>query len=772
VLGARTLTGFAALVFFVAHLSALPPSLEDVDSINFAMGVRDFDVAQHQPHPPGYPVFIALGKAATAAARAAGVRHPEVRGLAIWSAVGGALAIVFAFLFFRGIGADERHALWAALLLAASPLFWFTALRPLSDTAGLAVALGALAALAAAAGHRAGARPATGQGADARPATGQGADARPEGRAYWGLCVVGGFAAGLAPGVRSQMAVLAGPMLAYVVLAPNGRLPLRLRIATLGAAILGVLVWAVPLVVVAGGPAAYAAALGSQAGEDFSGVEMLWTHRTPRLAALALLRTFVLPWDSPLLAGVVLALAAGGLALLSMQRPRAVGFLVLAFAPYAAFHLLFQETVTVRYGLPLVAPLVFLASALPARVPGPAGPAVAIGVGLAGLAGSLPAGLAFGRQPAPAFSMIDEMKLFAARGASPYVAAHRSLRRALDWDGGTPGTLLPSPRDLEPLELTRAWRDDPDREGWFAADRRRTDLALIDPEYRRTREYRWPFDARIYLGGARPTHVAWHIYSRPGWFLERGWALTPEVAGITEREGWGPHRQPAVGWLRRRAEPALLTIGGRHLGRPGEPPARLTVTLDGAPLTAIDITPGYFLRFEPIAPGRIAGDGYAMLAVSAQGTDGRPSPRVALEQFNVQNADVLQFAFGEGWYEPELQTRPDGARTWRWMSEAARVHIRPADRAVTVRAVGDYPAAYFHEPLRLWITAGDRTLAELRPPPEFVFEAEVPADALRDAGGVLVLRASGAFAPGELEGTADRRRLAARIYSLDVRPAP
>jgi hypothetical protein len=86
--------------------------------------------------------------------------------------------------------------------------------------------------------------------------------------------------------------------------------------------------------------------------------------------------------------------------------------------------------------------------------------------------------------------------------------------------------------------------------------------------------------------------------------------------------------------------------------------------------------------------------------------------------------------------------------------------------------VGDYPAAYFHEPLRLWITAGDRTLAELHPPAEFVFEAEVPADALRDAGGVLVLRASGAFAPGELEGTADRRRLAARIYTLDVRPAP
>ena len=30
--------------------------------INFALGVRSFDVAHHQPHPPGYPIFIAMGK--------------------------------------------------------------------------------------------------------------------------------------------------------------------------------------------------------------------------------------------------------------------------------------------------------------------------------------------------------------------------------------------------------------------------------------------------------------------------------------------------------------------------------------------------------------------------------------------------------------------------------------------------------------------------------------------------------------------------------------
>ena|SRR5450759_5066159 len=53
-----------AALFLAAHLRFLPASLEDLDSINFALGVRHFDVAHHQPHPPGYPLFILAAKAA------------------------------------------------------------------------------------------------------------------------------------------------------------------------------------------------------------------------------------------------------------------------------------------------------------------------------------------------------------------------------------------------------------------------------------------------------------------------------------------------------------------------------------------------------------------------------------------------------------------------------------------------------------------------------------------------------------------------------------
>jgi hypothetical protein len=65
-----------ALVFAGLHLPFLAPSLTDIDGVNFALGVRDFDIAAHRPHPPGYPVYIALGKAAVAVADLIGADIP------------------------------------------------------------------------------------------------------------------------------------------------------------------------------------------------------------------------------------------------------------------------------------------------------------------------------------------------------------------------------------------------------------------------------------------------------------------------------------------------------------------------------------------------------------------------------------------------------------------------------------------------------------------------------------------------------------------------
>ena len=116
--------GFALLlIYLAAHLALLPRTLEDLDSINFALGVRQFDVARHQPHPPGYPVYIAAAKASTATLRFVGFDAAAPRGLAIWSALAGAAALPALLLFFRRLEGRESLAWWSTLVAAASPLF-------------------------------------------------------------------------------------------------------------------------------------------------------------------------------------------------------------------------------------------------------------------------------------------------------------------------------------------------------------------------------------------------------------------------------------------------------------------------------------------------------------------------------------------------------------------------------------------------------------------------------------------------------------------------
>src|SRR4030095_13556853 len=101
-------------------------------------------------------------------------------------------------------------------------------------------------------------------------------------------------------------------------------------------------VWAVPLIFATGGVAAYRAALSSQGGEDFSGVDMLYRNPTPRRLALGLLQTFIYPWASTPLGWVVLILAAAGMLAL-VWRPRRAAILVAALSfPYLIFHLLFH----------------------------------------------------------------------------------------------------------------------------------------------------------------------------------------------------------------------------------------------------------------------------------------------------------------------------------------------------------------------------------------------------------------------------------------------
>jgi hypothetical protein len=740
----RGLLALAAL-YLLAHLALLPPTFDDIDAINFGLGVRDFDVAQHQPHPPGYPLFIAAGKIATPLLAATHVAAPDVRGLAVWSALAGAVLVVLIFALWRQLDGDVWHAGIATAIAVCSPLFWFTSLRPLSDLSGLCAATGSLLltlrALPAA-------------WTSGRP---------PSTRGILGAALL----AGLAVGFRSQTVVITAPLLALAVLLPASGIPSRLRVGAIVSGALGVLLWAVPMLVASGGLGNYLAALGNQAGEDFSGVVMVWTNRSVRVAILAVLNTFVLPWDSPVLAGIVLALAAGGVLVLALRAPRRVLLLATMFGPYAVFHLVFQETVTVRYALPLVIPIAYFVTGTLLEAGRMAGGITAAALVAVSLGLAVPASVAYARSSSPVFQALDAVRSQSTPEA--LVAMHRRIltesRRARRWAGDPAGHLLPAPRDYEWLELTRAWREHAASPGFFFADPRRTDTAMIDPSSQQVARYRWPFRGQTYVGGARPDQIDVIVMKQPGWFLEEGWALTPEVAGVTERQGWGPYLRPSVGWIRRRSGETMMMLGGRHLGAPSDPPARIVVSLDQRVLRTFEVTPGFFLRFDAVPTAALDGSGpFAQISIQVQAAAGGAAPRVAIEQFDLQDPDRVLLGFDQGWQEPEYN--PQTGRSWRWMSEQAALAIHSGGHDVHLRIEGESSRRYFPRTSIVRLMAGQEEIGRLEPTRDFVWDVTVPASALAASGGKVLLTADQMFVPGDRDGSADRRHLAVRIYSI------
>jgi hypothetical protein len=760
----RNAIALLSLVFLAAHVPLLPPTLEDLDSINFALGVAEFDVAKHQPHPPGYPVFIALGKVSTSVLRAAGVPSPEPRGLAIWSAISGGALVCLLYSLFSALGnvgpALQAPAIawWATLVAVTSPLFWFTALRPLSDTTGLAAAVAAQVLIVSV-------------------LTGK---ARPR-LLTWGACL-----AGFAIGARSQTLLLTLPLLGLGLVLPGLGLRARDRIAAIAAVSIGVLVWGIPLIAASGGLSSYAAAIGSQAGEDLSGVVMLWTTRRPRVALDALTYSFLWPWGHPIAGGLVIGAATIGAVRMVRKMPRALVVLVVAFVPYAVFHLLFHETVTVRYALPLVVPVAYLAVCALDWAGSAVTAAGVAAVVIWSLGMTVPATISYGLNSSPAFLALHDAAQTKARKSFSRpraIGLHAVARRAVEWlevtresplasglHGTPPIPVLKGAHGYEWLTLVEQWRSDPASRISFVADPRRTDLTLFDPVSRRGPiMYRWGFVEPPFVGGTRPGDTDLYALSPPGWMLDRGWALTAEIAGTTEKDGLGPHRKPVVAWIRTRIEDATLLIGGRHLGAPDDPAVRISLSVNGTPLQTFEVRPGFFFHLAALPAGSLAGGaGYIPLEVKSEAADGsnRVIP-VDLEQFNLQSPGKPMIGLEEGWQEPEYDPRT--ARSWRWAAEKATVWVRPVGRDVRLTLSGESPLRYFDSVPAVTVSVGDREVARFTPSADFTERIVLPADALAAADGHVVIASDKFFVPAERARSSDKRHLALRIYSYAVR---
>jgi hypothetical protein len=752
-------TSGLALLFLVAHVLFLPSTLEDIDSLNFALGIHDFDPTKHQPHPPGYPIFIALAKASAA------VVPGDARALALLGALFGALAVFPLMKMYDDLGALEgqpdptatlRTSL-ATLLAVTSPLYWFNAARPMSDIAGLCLTLAAQAALVAAFVRQ---RLNPARTPDALADSGR-------------MIVLGAFLSALAIGMRSQAVWLTLPLLAVVVVQRAGR---GAAGALLGSAMtftIGVLIWAIPLLIASGGPAAYRAAISAQGSEDFAGVDMLYRNPGARRLAFALLETFIYPWASSVLGWTVFVLAAVGKLALLGRAPRVVLLLGVLIGPYLFVHLIFHETVTTRYALPLIPVMAFLAvKGVSVLIRSRAMTSAAVAALVVwSLVVTLPSIRVYANAGSPAFAALSEMRKRVEAAPDAVIAMHQGFLRSAQTQSFGSTRVLKSPPMREWLELTAYWRQGGTGPIWFLADPARTDIELIDPLSRTTHgHYVWGFARERFISGMRPDVVDLvRIESPPGWFAEEGWHLTPETLNMSERL----RRTEAVAYIKRRSDAASLVIGGEYSpvgsgsGRTAST-ARVAVTIDGRVIDKWDVPGGgTFFRRIALEPGALAGESpFSRLVASYASPSGGPQS-VRLTQFAVASLNDVFFVQQAGWneieYSKELQRR------WRWTTGRAQTFVNSGGRDVTLTIAGESPLRYFDVPPQVTVRAGNHVLATAAPSADFELSAKVPASALAAADGMITIDTNETFVPNERSGSPDRRTLGLRIFRFEIR---
>ena len=120
--GARS-KGFAdcswiAGLVFLTRIAFRSRYLYDIDSVNFALAIGRFDPAVHQPHPPGYFLYVMLGRLVNALT---GDPNTAFVLISIAASCGAAVMIYRLSADWFGRGA----AIASSLAFVLSPLAWF-----------------------------------------------------------------------------------------------------------------------------------------------------------------------------------------------------------------------------------------------------------------------------------------------------------------------------------------------------------------------------------------------------------------------------------------------------------------------------------------------------------------------------------------------------------------------------------------------------------------------------------------------------------------------
>lgn len=122
------------LIIGFTYISLRSHFLDDFDSVSFALGIKEFSVELHQPHPPGFPVYIFLGKIFNV------FLNDLTASCTAMSALFGCLSV---YVFYRLAKemAGEVTGLISAIITSLTPLFWMNSLKAMTDIPALFLSL-------------------------------------------------------------------------------------------------------------------------------------------------------------------------------------------------------------------------------------------------------------------------------------------------------------------------------------------------------------------------------------------------------------------------------------------------------------------------------------------------------------------------------------------------------------------------------------------------------------------------------------------------------
>jgi hypothetical protein len=132
---------WGALFIALSRIWAASLSLWDWDEALFVAALREYDVALHQPHPPGFPLYVGLAALVNLL-----VRDP-FRSYQFINLVGGTLLFPAAVMLGRELRFPPATAISGAFLLCFIPTVWLFGGTAFSDLSSLSIVVAACAFL-------------------------------------------------------------------------------------------------------------------------------------------------------------------------------------------------------------------------------------------------------------------------------------------------------------------------------------------------------------------------------------------------------------------------------------------------------------------------------------------------------------------------------------------------------------------------------------------------------------------------------------------------